>query len=297
MSENNPKGELQVETAVYHHNDKGQRDDAHRPSVINPGDYEYQHVGVNRKDKIKGGPAGTCHHCGKAIVWEVVWKHLPSDNLVTFGETCTEILGMSNDRIQHEMVLLKRQVENERQQEKNEQYKQEKKEKFAAEHPDIVKFLDSIDEDEEQFYFIVDMKRSLDNWGSLTDNQAAAVQRTMEARKAYMQRKYEEALNEVEPEDEVEPGRYVIEGTVISHKWQDNSYTGGRDHKMLVKMDDGNKVWGSVPRSVSDYCYHNDENENRDLKGLRVRFTATVSPSDRDSHFGFYKRPSSAEVI
>ncbi len=32
-------------------------------------------------------------------------------------------------------------------------------------------------------------------------------------------------------------------------------------------------------------------------RGDRVRFTATLTPSDRDPKFGFYKRPSKAAFV
>lgn len=287
-----------MSTTIYTHDEQGHRADVHRPSAINPGDYEYIGVDEARKALKEGqkvaGPGGVCHHCGKAIVWRVHWRYIPTGDVVTFGYICTEILGMSDNRIDHEMTLLKRQAENERKQERAKMERQEREDQFKAQHPDVVTFLSTLDEGE-TFMFLVDMKNSMERWGSLTERQIESVKKCMAARQKFYAKKMEEAMNE--PTTSLDEGRRVIEGEVVSHKWVDNDYTGGRDHKMLVKQDDGNKVYGSVPRQVSDYCYHNDENENRDLKGMRVKFTATVEQSKNDEHFGFFKRPSNASVV
>jgi hypothetical protein len=77
--------------------------------------------------------------------------------------------------------------------------------------------------------------------------------------------------------------RREIEGTVISLKTQESQY--GFSYKMLVKLDDGNKVFGTQPSSLSVKV------------GDRVRLTATIEPSRDDIHFGFYSRPSKSENL
>lgn len=81
-------------------------------------------------------------------------------------------------------------------------------------------------------------------------------------------------------------GRYEIEGTIVSTKWQSSQY--GETLKMLVVLDNElHKVWGTVPSALWDDAD----------KGARVRFTATVERSEDDPAFGFYKRPTKAEVL
>ena len=84
-------------------------------------------------------------------------------------------------------------------------------------------------------------------------------------------------------EDAVE-GRVVITGTVLAFKAQESMY--GDVLRMLVQDDRGCRVWGSVPSSLDDA-----ERESR------VTFTATVTASDNDAKFGFFKRPTKAAVI
>lgn len=79
-------------------------------------------------------------------------------------------------------------------------------------------------------------------------------------------------------------GRITITGIILAFKWQYSQY--GDTLKMLVQDDRGFRVWGSVPASLDDA-----ERESR------VTFTATVQASDRDTKFGFFKRPAKAEII
>ena len=84
--------------------------------------------------------------------------------------------------------------------------------------------------------------------------------------------------------DDAPEGRVVITGTVLAFKVQESMY--GDVLKMLVQDDRGFRVWGSVPSSLDDA-----ERESR------ITFTATVTASDKDAKFGFFKRPAKAAVI
>ena len=121
-------------------------------------------------------------------------------------------------------------------------------------------------------------------------------------------------------------GKALITGEVLSTKFVDNQYGGSL--KMLVRSDDGYKVWGSVPSSLSwneieqtDELGDDDDIESlkriheervterngkhyltwstqRALaKGDRVTFRANVEPSNDDAKFGFYKRPTKASFL
>jgi hypothetical protein len=79
-------------------------------------------------------------------------------------------------------------------------------------------------------------------------------------------------------------GRVVITGTVLSFKWQSSDY--GDVLKMLVQDDRGFRVWGSVPASL-------DDAERED----RISFTATVTQSNDNTKFAFFKRPTKAVVL
>lgn len=104
-------------------------------------------------------------------------------------------------------------------------------------------------------------------------------------RRAMDHKAEEEArANLPEPTPVVE-GKIEITGTVIKDDMK--YYDDNARHVMTVVDDRGFKVWGTVPRSI----------DTEVERGTRVTFTATVSKSDRDETFGFYKRPSKAQVI
>lgn len=87
-----------------------------------------------------------------------------------------------------------------------------------------------------------------------------------------------------EAAEDAPEGRVVITGTVLAFKIQESMY--GDVLKMLVQDDRGFRVWGSVPSSLDDA-----ERESR------ITFTATVTASDKDAKFGFFKRPAKAAVL
>lgn len=78
-------------------------------------------------------------------------------------------------------------------------------------------------------------------------------------------------------------GKQTVEGEVVFTKWMDNDFGGAL--KCMVKLDNGAKVYGTVP-SRSDW-----------QKGDRVKFSATFEVSRDDVSFGYYKRPTKPEII
>ena len=83
--------------------------------------------------------------------------------------------------------------------------------------------------------------------------------------------------------EDVPNGRQVITGVLLGKKYQDSEY--GSVLKMLVQDDRGFKVWGSKPSTLKA-----DRTD-------RIQFTATVTPSDTDPKFGFFKRPTKSKTL
>jgi len=82
----------------------------------------------------------------------------------------------------------------------------------------------------------------------------------------------------------------TIEGVIASTKSKESQF--GTQCKMVVKCDDGSKVWSTIPSQIDD------GNTNlQDFVGKRVRFVANVTASDDDSSFGFASRPRKAEFV
>lgn len=92
-------------------------------------------------------------------------------------------------------------------------------------------------------------------------------------------------------------GKTIIEGVIVSTRMVHSDY--GSTLKMKVMSDAGWSVWGSVPKSLLG-SYSLTEQGEVVIDGVdagdRVRFTATIEPSD-DVLFGFFKRPTKAEII
>jgi hypothetical protein len=85
---------------------------------------------------------------------------------------------------------------------------------------------------------------------------------------------------------ELEEGRRLLAGTVVSLKDVTSDY--GTTTKMLVTLDSGHRVWGTVPSGMP----WDESKENGGLPGAKVQFTATVQRSSQDRAFGFFSRPT-----
>lgn len=153
---------------------------------------------------------------------------------------------------------------------------------------------DDLDRDEN---FVFQLVEKLRKYGSLSEAQVAAVERGLA--------RTEEREAELANTPPLEGGKRDLEGTVLSTKWQDGRF--GSQFKMLVKLDDGNKVWGTVPTNLEQLTYNGDHygvDGNwvfvpaalETLVDARVAFTATVERSRDDEHFGFFKRPTKARI-
>ncbi len=123
--------------------------------------------------------------------------------------------------------------------------------------------------------FRADLATKLWRFGSLSEAQVAAVRKGIERETA---REAEKAAA-----GPLAEGEYEITGEIVSTKWQESKF--GTTKKMLVKLDDGNKVFGTFPSKLGDAD-----------KGSRVTFTATVERSEDDEHFGFFKSPKQARL-
>lgn len=144
--------------------------------------------------------------------------------------------------------------------------------------------------------FITDVLSKYRQYGSLSPKQVDAI---LAARRRDVERQAGWAKEAAEAAP-VTPGRYTVTGTVVSAKWKSTQF--GLTLKMVVKLEDGAKVWGTVPKDilrelpeVTDAEYYGEPDESA-LIGAEVSFDATVEVSDKDETFGFFKRPTKASV-
>lgn len=80
-------------------------------------------------------------------------------------------------------------------------------------------------------------------------------------------------------------GRVAVEGTVTKLDTRPNEYTGGIRMVMTVTLDNGARVWGTIPAAIEDVEH-----------GARVVFTATFERAADDETFAYMKRPTKAAI-
>ncbi|QZE10320.1 hypothetical protein SEA_LUNA18_32 [Microbacterium phage Luna18] len=147
---------------------------------------------------------------------------------------------------------------------------------------------------------LADQLWKLDEW-PFTERQIAALQRVAERR---AERATEAAAHPAPT------GRAVVTGEIVSAKAVEGDY--GTTYKILVKDDQGFKVWCSLPKAQVDQAFDEwhaehpehytwgpdcwllgaDGTDEQGVKGRRITFTATLEPSRDDKSFAFGKRPT-----
>jgi hypothetical protein len=135
--------------------------------------------------------------------------------------------------------------------------------------------------------------RRFDRKGEITERQLAAVLKVIkqDAGRAERQAQWEEEAKDAE---DAPAGKVTVTGEILSVKSQETMY--GSSLKMVVKTEDGWKLWVTVPTSILSYRL-SSVGGGDNLPGKTVTLTATVTPSDRDSKFAFGKRPSNAKLV
>jgi hypothetical protein len=273
------------------------RTDIHRPSVINPADYTL----VDGPEAFHdfGSASGICRHCGHAIRYAVRFTHIPSGQRVNIGSDCANFIDTS-DRIAYEIKRMKVAARNARIAAKYEQKWIDSRENMEDNYPDLASFMEDNDWDNEKFSFLISMKEAYDRFGGLTPAQITATDKIVTKR---IERSIERAMEPL-PEKSAPTGRVTVDGTIISTRVDDGIY--GSVRKILVKLTDGNKVWGTCPAEVENYVMGWRESDQeidretldaRKYVGTMVEFTASFTVSDKDEHFAFYKRPTKVQVI
>jgi hypothetical protein len=93
---------------------------------------------------------------------------------------------------------------------------------------------------------------------------------------------HEEAMADVPA---VPEGRHDVHGEIVKLTWKNSDW--GRSLKMIVKSDEGWKVWGTVPAAF----------ENDVTEGMKITVRYTMKRSDRDDRFAFGSTPSNLVIV
>lgn len=153
--------------------------------------------------------------------------------------------------------------------------------------------------------FLADVRKKFVDSGRLSDRQIAAVaasfargdqRQQWAAEKADRQKKIAEEKKALAAAGVKAPeGRVEFEGEIVSVKWHEGQYGYGYgarrsgSYKIVVKTSEGWACWVSLPPELSA--------DGLEVKGRRIRLTATLTQSDRDQLFAFGKRPSGASFV
>jgi hypothetical protein len=129
--------------------------------------------------------------------------------------------------------------------------------------------------------FVIDIRAKSFSF-ALSDRQADALTRAVEAKDAFLARRAAQKAEAIANAKPCPAGRVAIEGTVLSIKEYEGDY--GIAIKALIQCD-GYKLFGTLPASIV-----------RDAKvGDRVILTATVK--EKEAGFGTYSRPTGGEIL
>ena len=130
------------------------------------------------------------------------------------------------------------------------------------------------------------------------DAKAKAEKKALEdAEWAEIKRQKQEVYDKADPVP-VTDDRIKFTGVIKNKYFKDNQWGGST--RMFFIDDRGFKLNGSVGKAFEEK-YDFDEDGDYRIRtleeGTRVSFVATVTLSDHDPKFGFFKRPSNVEVL
>lgn len=283
------------------------RNDVHRPSVINPGDYEYVgqelikiegladcHFIIAERQRIRahmertGGTyshhvhGGNCHVCGSVnAVYTVLFYHTQTNSYVRTGSECAEKLGYGDTEVfRHQVRSALEQVAGKRK-------AQALLELHGLGMAWEVYNAQVADDERREEPVIRDLVHSQIKYGSLTDPQLSLLRRmvdnvvnraTLDAQRAAEA----EAAKPVPVTDK----RMTVRGKIVHVKVMDHARGFCGPDKMLIQHADGWKLWGTLPSGLE-----------RPARGAEVEFNAKVKVSDKDPKFGYFSRPTKAVFV
>lgn len=216
-----------------------------------------------------------CEHCGQGNVrYVVAVDHVPTGKRVCFGQDCVVRLDFPNQDA-FKAAQLRARAE----QKSARLAIWKKRLAFLEQHPEVQGLIDEAAKPAHaENHFVKDVLAKLDQYGSLSERQIEGVRKSLAIDNERQKAKENDTRPVLKSSE-----RAVREGVVISLKTQESQF--GTTFKMLVQLDDGNRIFGTEPSSP---CIR---------KGDRIQFSAPIEVSDRDPHFGFFTRPTKCKVL
>ena len=294
---------------VYTRNMK--RTDTHRPSAINPAEYEYvalelipigrytgdimsdcaiiqaERIRIRAHMERTGGTysrhehGGNCMVCGSPnAIYTILFYHALTNTYVRMGTDCAEKCEMA---VYGDIDAFKKGIDRAMEHKAG---KAKAQAVLASLNLSAAweLYVSETRVSEYEETTIIDMVGKLVTYGSLSERQINFMHSlfgkiaTREERKAAEQAAYDAAVEFPNID-----GRIAFDGTVLGFRHTDSVY--GPVTKMLIQSVDGWKAWGTLPLAICNV-----------EKGAHITFVARFSPSTDDPKFGFFSRPTKAEV-
>jgi len=200
------------------------------------------------------------------------------------GGRCFDCGGSGNLGYTTEEEIRKEAERKEKRRKAREKKRAEKQKKIEAQVKEVLKDKELKKALAVDHYIINDISYRLNRYGTISKKQITLVKKIV---KEKIKRDKEEKKRLAKLTD-IDAGKYEIEGVILSVKSYENNFNGRvrSTLKMLVQLDNGNRVFGTFPSSL----YSNDPAKDR-----RVSFTATFSQKEKG--FGYFKRPTKAKFV
>jgi len=301
------------------------RTDIHAPSNINPNDYIFVAALVQDFDSLgsvevliqerkilndhmqkTGGKwsthehGGNCHICGAYMIHEAIFYHEKTNVYIRTGFDCAEKMDMGDS-------AAFKKVKDARKASKTAKAGVLKAQGMLEEiglwkftsllfadglNSPMCRLDNDIDPELHKKYNIyADIVSKLVRYGNLSEKQWNFLHSLKNQIENFdnIKKEREEIKKEREKAKALIPdaptGRVWVSGTIISIK--EKVYYEMTVWKWTVETEEGYKVWSTIPSALL----------NNVSKGDKVRFKATLKPSDTDSKFAFGSRPASASVV
>lgn len=223
-------------------------------------------------------PRRQCDHCGAHIRWAFVVEYLPTGQHFVAGQICGEERMQLDNRNDFNVLMTKKAAESR----KETIGKLTAKAAWVQANPAEAAWIGAYEGGND---FLNNLGFKLNRYGSLSEKQTACITREIEKE---AKREEQRAVESIALQDAAElvAGRYAITGEVVHVRVRENEW--GTEHKMMVRAEDGNKFWVSVPQALYARAYE----AGGEVKGAHVTVVAAWTPSNDDSHFAFGKRPT-----
>lgn len=221
--------------------------------------------------------AHQCAHCGQHLMYGALLTNESEMSLIVVGEDCLE------NRFRNVTAAQFKQLREDAKAKAAATRSLDRKNTALKDNPRLSEAYESDNT------FVQDVMRRFDRKGEISERQIAAVIKVLD-RDAQRAEQRKQWATEAADAADAPTGKVTVTGEIISTKWQESGFHSV--HKMIVKTEEGWKLWVTVPSSVYD-----PSDSSLPITGKRVTLTANVTPSDRDPKFAFGKRPTNAAVI